>query len=597
MRFELDTMEADWKTPGGPMAYDLKIRDAVIIDGTGAPRYSGDIGVAGGKVVALGDAPDTASRTVNARGQVAAPGFVDIHTHYDAQLMWDPLLTVSPWHGVTTAVMGNCGFTLAPTRVAHRDLVMRTFERVEGMSYSALEQGLGRDWGFVSYPEYLDAVDRHGTGINVASMIGHTALRLYAMGEEAVERTATDTEIAEIQRLVAEAMTAGAIGFSTSIASVHHGFGGKPVASRLADKKELAAIAQTMGQAGHGIIQMVGDSTPRPWDTYISMAEISRRPVCWGGLHGAQAIPGNHLRELERTRELMASGLRIYPQAACRPTVFEYSLGEPVGGMAGWELLQPIVKTSSSEVKLAFLSDPVVRRRFHEVLDGPGEHDKLLSPDKRQAALFRHGFRLTEISWYPPEPALEGRLAAEIAAERGLHMVDLILDMTLATKLDARFRTPLSNFDDDQLQDVMVDPNVVVGFGDGGAHLSQLCDAVYATFFLKHWVRERRALSLEEGVRRITGNTAAIYGLTDRGRLATGMPADIVIFDPETIGPGRPERVYDLPGGGERIIASANGVAEVFVNGASLPERGEAMPAGQRLPGKLLRGGQATARN
>ena len=579
------------------MAYDLKITDAVIIDGTGSPRYSGDIGVADGKIVALGKAPDSASRTVNARGQVAAPGFVDIHTHYDAQLMWDPLLTVSPWHGVTTVVMGNCGFTLAPTRVAHREMVMRTFERVEGMSFSALEQGLGKDWGFVSYPEYLDAVERRGTGINVASMIGHTALRLYAMGEAAVERTATDAEIAEMQHLVADGMQAGAIGFSTSLASAHNGFGGKPVASRFADTKERLAIGQTMREAGRGIIQMVGDATPRPWDEYIGMAKASQRPVCWGGLHGSQAIPGNHLRELERTRELLASGLRIYPQAACRPTVFEYSMGEPVGSMAGWELLQPLVKAASAEAKLAFLSDPAVRRRMRDVMDGPGEHDHYLAPDKYQASLFRHGFKMTEISWYPPEPALEGRLAAEIAAERGQHFVDLIIDMSLATKLDARFRTPLSNFDDDQLQDVMVDPNVVVGFGDGGAHLSQLCDAVYATFFLKHWVRERRALSLEEGVRRLTSNTATLYGLSDRGRLAPGVPADIVVFDPDTIGPGRAERVYDLPGGGERIIAGANGVSEVFVNGVSLPKQGESLQAGSRLAGRLLRHGRASPKN
>ena len=249
------------------MAYDLKITDGVIIDGTGAPRFNGDIGISNGIIVAMGDAPDAAHRTIKANGQVVSPGFIDVHTHYDAQVMWDPLLTVSPWHGVTTAVMGNCGFTLAPTRLEHRQLILRTLERVEGMSLSSLMEGMGAEWGFSSYAEYLDVIERRPLGINVASLIGHTAIRLFVMGQAASERTATPEEIAQMKTLVKEGLRAGAIGFSTSIIDAHFGYDGNPVPSRFAGPEERIAMAQALREENRGMYQIVGGTGAyRPWD-------------------------------------------------------------------------------------------------------------------------------------------------------------------------------------------------------------------------------------------------------------------------------------------------------------------------------------------
>jgi N-acyl-D-aspartate/D-glutamate deacylase len=263
------------------MAYDLKITGGVIIDGSGAPRFAGDVGVLDGRIAALGNAAGPARRTIEADGCVVAPGFVDIHTHYDAQILWDPLLSVSPWHGVTSVVMGNCGFTVAPTRPEHRDLILRTFERVEGMDLAALASGMGSDWGFASFPEYLDRIEQRGIGINVAAFIGHTALRLYVMGKAAVERAASDEEIAAMRRLLVEAMAAGAIGFSTSTSPSHHGFDGKPVPSRLADARERMAMAEALHEVGAGIYYYNGTREPA-WDEYAAIARASGRNVCWG---------------------------------------------------------------------------------------------------------------------------------------------------------------------------------------------------------------------------------------------------------------------------------------------------------------------------
>jgi N-acyl-D-amino-acid deacylase len=569
--------------------YDLKIAGGTIIDGSGAARYAGDVGIHDGKIVALGEAPDAAKRTINADGRVVSPGFVDIHTHYDAQVFWDPLLTVSPWHGVTTAVMGNCGFTLAPTRKEHRDLILRTFERVEAISLAALRETLGDEWPFATYPEYLDAVERRGLGINAASFIGHTAVRLNVMGIDSVERAATGPEIAAMRALVVDGLKAGAIGFSTSIAKAHHGFDGKPVPSRLSTREERVALAGAIRDAGNGMVMMVGPTDPRPWDEYIELAHASGSAVCWTIIQGT---PGRYPAELALTRELVRAGLRIYPQAACRPVLFEYHFGEPVGIMATWPLLGPILRMNTVEEKLATLRDAHFRSRFRDAIDGRNDAD--LGGTSEEASMRRRGFLLTEIAWYPPGRALESRRAVDVAKERGLHPVDLVLDMSVETRLEARFRTPQQNFDEEHLGAVLADPNVVLGLGDGGAHLAQLCDAVYATHFLKRWVRERKLVTLEHAIHRLTAHTASVFGITDRGRLAVGWPADVVVFDPETVGNLPLERVYDLPAGSERMVSRSQGIDAVIVNGAMLPPQGERFEKGERLPGKLLRHGSAS---
>ena len=574
------------------MTYDIKITGGTIIDGTGASGYTGDVGIGGGRVVDVGKLSGSAQRTIEADGLVVAPGFVDIHTHYDAQLFWDPLLSVSSWHGVTTAVIGNCGFTLAPNIPEHRELILRTFERVEAMSLASLEEGLGADWGFKSYPEYLDTLEVRGLGVNVAGLIGHSTVRLNVMGLDSVERAARDDEIAAMKRLVAEGLEAGAIGFSTSIVKAHHGFDGKPVPSRLSNPDERLAIAGALRETGRGMIQIVGNPDPRPWEEYINLARESGRNVCWTVLTGT---PGQYPQELSLTRELLASGINVYPQAACRPTMFEYHFGEPVGSMATWPLLVPILRMATLTQKLNTLRDPEFRRRFRAAIDGDVSEGQEIGDTPTQISIRRRGFLLTEIAWYPPDPSLDSRLLAEVASERGIHPVDLALDMSIETTLEARFRTPQSNLDEEHLGKVLADPNVVLGLGDGGAHLSQLCDAVYSTHFLKRWVRERGLMSLEQAIHRLSAHTASVYGIEDRGRLAVGWPADIVVFDPETVGYTKLERVYDLPAGGERLISRPEGIMAVLVNGTELPPPGEALAPGQALPGRLLRHGRAEA--
>jgi N-acyl-D-amino-acid deacylase len=573
------------------MAYDLKIEGGVLIDGTGAPRRRGDVGIVDGRIVALGDAPDGARRTLSAAGCVVAPGFVDVHTHYDAQILWDRMLTVSPWHGVTTAIMGNCGFTVAPTRPEHRDLILRTFERVEGMDLAALSAGMGEDWGFASFPEYLDLIEARGMGINVAAFIGHTALRLNVMGAAAVERSATDGEITAMRSLLQEALAAGAIGFSTSTSPSHHGFDGKPVPSRLADARERMAMAEALREAQAGIYYYNGTREPA-WEEYAAIARASRRKVVWGVLLSGQLGPGRHRSLLQKSTDMVAAGLPLYPQVACRPIVFEFDLRFPVA-FDTWAFFKPVREARTVQEQRALYRDPAYRQAFRDELAGSGGNDGHFAGGRQEGETRRRSFMLTEVSWYPPDRSLEGRKLTDIAAGRGVPVADLMFDLAVDTGLETRFRTPVSNFDEDEVEEILQDPNVIVGLGDGGAHASQLCDACYSTHLLGHWVRERKALTLERAVHMLSGRPAEVYGIADRGRLAPGMAADIVVFDPESVGAGPLERRNDFPGGAARFISRPSGIRAVVVNGTVLPPPGEPLADDSPLPGKLLRGGRA----
>ncbi|WP_341705418.1 amidohydrolase family protein [Ferrovibrio sp.] len=573
------------------MAYDLKITGGTIVDGSGAPGYRGDVGIRDGRIVALGDAPDAATRSIDAGGLTVAPGFVDIHTHYDAQVFWDPMLTISPWHGVTSVVMGSCGFGIAPTRPKDRGLILRTLERVEAMPLTALEAALGDDWPFESFPEYLGALEQRGTAINVGVMIGHTPTRLYVMGEAAVERAATEDEIRQMQDIVRDGMKAGAIAFATSVSPIHIGFDGKPIPSRLAGIDELRALARAVGDVGRGVIHYNGAREPL-FDQYLAMHEESGRPVCWTALLAGQLGPGRHRESLQRTRDLLAAGKPIYPQVACRPIVSEFDFRSPVV-FDTWSLFRPVRLAKGEAELLAIYRDPGFRRDFREEVAGRGGRDGDFSGGRDEGEMRRASWRLTEISYCEPHPELVGRRVEEVAAERGLPPTDLILDLAVESNLRTRFRMPLVNFQEDEVQELLSDPNTVVGLGDGGAHLSQLCDACYATHLLGYWVREKGAFSLEQGVHMLTGRTAEIFGIADRGLLKTGRPADVVVFDPATVGAGPLERVYDLPAGADRLISRPSGIHTVVVNGTVLPPPGEPMPAGTKLPGQVLRSAAA----
>ena len=555
---------------------DLLIRGGVLVDGTGAPARAGDVGIRDGRIAALGKVDAPAKRTIEARDRVVAPGFVDIHTHYDAQIFWDRLLTISPWHGVTSVVMGNCGFGIAPTRAAHRELILRTLENVEGMSLDALVAGVGDDWPFETFPQYLDAVERRGSAINVGALIGHTPLRLFVMGEESTEREATDDEIAKMRAIVREALDAGALGFATSQAPTHVGYGGRPVPSRAATVAEIETLASCLGDVGHGVMQA---TIGRGFflDEMAAIQKRTSRPVTWTALLAGMMGPDGHRWVLQKTAEMQRDGVNVVPQVSCRPLMVEFQFKAPFP-FESLPLFQP-VSAADRAGKARIYADPEFRAKFRE---------------QGQGGVLAARWQDTTISEAPSEPALNERNLADVAEQRGVHPVDLMLDLALASNLEARFRMAVTNTDETIVGELLRDPTVALGLSDAGAHASQLCDASFSTHLLGHWVREKKALSLEDAVRLLTSRGADLFGLAGRGRLAVGAAADVVVFDPDTVGCSPLRRVNDLPAGADRLICDAIGVQTVVVNGAVIREDGrDALADAAPLPGRLLRGGRA----
>jgi len=560
------------------MDYDLKIAGGTLVDGTGAPGVPGDVGIRDGRLVAVGDAPGGASRTIDAGGRVVAPGFVDLHTHYDAQVLWDRLMTISPWHGVTTVVMGNCGFGVAPTRPEHRGLILRTLERVEGMSIEALEAGCGADWPFETFPQYLDAIERRGVGLNVAAFVGHTPVRLYVMGEDATERAATADEVARMRAIVREAVEAGAIGFASSKAPTHVGYAGKPVPSRVAELEEIQALAAGMAETGRGVMQ----ATVGPglfFDELADLARMTKRPVTWTALLAGMLGPGSGAMLLARSVELIRQGLPVVPQVSCRPLNFEFDLAEPFA-FESLPVFKPVSEADRAG-KIRLYRDPAFRTRAKETFESG------------MAGPFHAPFGRVRVAYCPMEPALEEQALDEVARARGVHPFDLMLDLALASDLKARFRLAIVNYDEDELAPLLASEHTVLGLSDAGAHASQLCDACFSTHLLGHWVREKRALSLERAVHMLTARPAQVMGITDRGRLAPGLAADVTVFDPATVGASKLRRVADQPAGAERLVADASGIDAVVVNGTIVREAGKTtVDADGRLPGRVLRSGR-----
>jgi N-acyl-D-aspartate/D-glutamate deacylase len=556
--------------------YDLLVRGGTLVDGTGAPAVRGDLGVRGGRIAALGDVRGSAARVLEADGAVVAPGFVDIHTHYDAQVFWDRMLSISPWHGVTTVVMGNCGFGVAPTRVEHRDLVLRTLENVEGMSLDALRAGLGEAWPFESFPEYLDAIERRGTAIHVGALLGHTPLRLYVMGEDSTEREATEGEVAEMAGLVEGALRAGALGFATSKAITHVGYAGRPVPSRAAGHAEIEALAGALGRVGAGVLQCtVGRGL------FVNeLADLARktgRPVTWTALLAGMLGPDGHRPLLETHAKLQQEGVSVVPQVSCRPLLFEYQWKAPFP-FESMRLFQP-VSAADFEGRKRIYADPAFRKAFR---------------DASEPRTIAGRWEDTTITVCPTDPSLEERTVAAVAAERGVHPVDLALDLGLASNLEARFRVAAMNTDEKALAELLPHPAVVLGLSDAGAHASQLCDACFSTHLLSYWVRDQPVLGLEQAVAMLTSRPADLFGIRDRGRLAPGLAADLAIFEPETVGCSKLRRVHDLPAGADRLVADATGVRAVVVSGTVVREDGrDAVDPEGPLPGRVLRGGVA----
>jgi N-acyl-D-amino-acid deacylase len=555
---------------------DLAVRGGTLVDGSGGAPRAGDLGICDGRIVAVGTVAAPARRDIDATGCVVSPGFIDPHTHYDAQVLWDRWVTISPWHGVTTVVMGNCGFGIAPARPAHRELLLRTLESVEGMSFEALVAGLGTDWGFEGFGEYLDTIARRGTAINVGALVGHTAVRLHVLGEEASEREATDDEIAAMRSLVAEALAAGALGFATSKAPTHVGYRGRPVPSRAASFAEVEALASCLGEAGRGVLQ----ATLGPGlflGEFERLQRATGRPVSWTALLAGMLGPDGHRMVLAETTRMQAEGVRVVPQVSCRPLMLEFQMKAPFP-LESLSVFRP-VSAADHAGKKAIYADPAFRTALRGRLD---------------EMPFGTALADMEITAHPPDPRLEGRRVRPLAAERGVHPVDLVLDLALAGDLETRFRMAVLNTDEAAVAELLAHPATMLGLSDAGAHASQLCDACAPTDLLGRWVREKGVLTVEAAVRRLTAEPAEIFGITDRGRLEPGLAADVTVFDPATVGCTPLRRVRDLPAGADRLVSDARGIRWVIVNGYVLREDGrDALPPDGPLPGRVLRGGHA----
>jgi N-acyl-D-amino-acid deacylase len=548
----------------------LALRGATVVDGSGAPGVRTDVLVEDGIVTRVGElAPGEADETVDLSGLVLAPGFIDPHTHYDAQVLWDRDLTPSSWHGVTSVVMGNCGFGIAPVSAPGRELVMRTLENVEGMPLSALRTGI--PWTFESFPEYLDAVDAQPLRCNVAALFGHTPLRFYVMGEEATERPATPDEVGRMRELLIEGMRAGAIGFSTSRSESHRGAFGRPVPSRLAELSEIWTLAGGMGATGKGTVEAT-------WGPDFHVEECARlaldigRPLTWAAIMVVQENPAMSEDLERRVAAAGGAGTLVFPQIACRPIVAQVTLADPAP-LANVPAFGEILSLER-DGRTALYRDPQwrerayagVREKWGRKLDDATVQETRIHEELRDA------------------PTL-----GELAAQRGGTALDVAVELSLAEDLATRFRIVMINDDEQQVGRLLQNHSMLLGLSDAGAHTSQLCDASFATYLLQRWVRELGVLSLEDAVWRLTGHPAQVYGLSGRGSISPGAVADLVAFDPATVGSGPLERIADFPGGADRLVAPSIGIEHVWVSGYRTRTDGKDVPEARH--GRVLRGG------
>jgi N-acyl-D-amino-acid deacylase len=554
---------------------DIVVRGGTVIDGTGGASRAADVGIADGRIVAIGEHV-RGNVEHDATGHVVAPGFVDIHTHYDAQVFWDPALTPSAFHGVTTVVAGNCGFSIAPVRSTGVELIARTLQHVEDMSFDTLQAGVPWD-GFETFPDYLRAVEANGVGLNFGCYVGHTAVRLYVMGDEAYERAATDDELSRMQQLVDDAMAAGAMGFATSASPTHNGDQGRPVPSRLAGLDELRVLLEPLRRRGKGVVALLPGGVFSNAEVFDLQREVGR-PFTWTALLTIKGFP-YHEGVVEEHEAAWAEGVEVWPQVSCRPLVFQMNLLEPFtfNTRPSFQALMGV----SRDERVAAYRDPQWRATAWEEL----------RPEARLRGLPPANWDAMFVAESDGLPDLVGRRVVELAEERGVTPLDVVLDVALADDLQARFSVVLANNDQDAIAWLLPRDHVLLGLADSGAHVSQLCDACFATDLLGNWVRGREVMSLERAVRKLTGEPAAVYGLDDRGTLEVGKAADLVVFDPGTVAPGPLRRVRDLPANGDRLTADAPvGVRHVFVNGVPIRLDGEQLPdeRGSR-PGVVLR--------
>src|SRR5438093_569927 len=555
--------------------HDLVIDNATVYDGLGGAPQFGGVAVKDGRIVAVGADLGAARKRVDAGGLALAPGIVDIHTHYDAQLTWDPFATPSTALGVTTVVIGNCGFTIAPCRPADRDLTLRALTHVEGMSLEALRAGVR--WDFETYPDYLDAMERRGVVPNVGSFVGHSSVRTFVLGADATKRAATDAEIAEMRRIVAEAVRAGAIGFATSTLEQHNGENGIPMPSRLADARELLALTGALGEAGRGVFMLTkGNTTTVPWLEKVAAA--SGRPVMIAAMFVDPGDPTRVFREVAEIEAARRRGRELWAQVGCFPLGMEFTLRHPypLEAFLAW---RPAIEAADEAAYRHVLADPSFRKRLKEEAAIPGVPNRFSNKTWPS---------LTIMSVERPEHhAWVGQTIGALAAESGRDPFDVLLDFGLDGELDAMFDCRLFNTDEDEVRRLLRHPYAAVALSDAGAHLWFLCDAGFGLHLFGHWVRERGDLTLPDAVKRVTSDVAAAYRIADRGRVVPGAWADLLLFDPATVARGDKRRVNDLPTGAARLHTPAVGVHGVWVNGVrTVDERGIIADCGR--PGRVL---------
>ena len=568
------------------MAYDLVIENGTVVDGSGAPGYRADVGIVEGKIAAIGEVRDKARQRLDAEGHVVAPGFVDGHTHMDAQVFWDPIGSCSCYHGVTSVVMGNCGFTLAPCREDEADLVFRNLERAEDIARDAMLAGIR--WRWETYPEYLDVLDELPKGINYAGYMGHSALRTYVMGQRAFEEEATADEVQRMAQLAEEAVRAGAMGFTTSRSPNHQTSDRKPVSSRAAAWDEVRAIVAAIGRTGAGMFEIAGEAVGRDPERireyHLRLKELAVQtgvPITWG-LFAHRRAPEVWRSYLALLDEVADAGGRMFAQVHSRAlnVIFTFESHLPFDS---WEVWRDIRKLPLAEQQ-AKLAEPALKARLVQIASNPSERHKQ----------FGSAVHPPDWNWLFVMRNTDGqdRSVADLAAERGVPPAQLLIDLSLEDDLKTLFRMPINNENDADVLEMMKHPHSVVTFSDSGAHVSQIMDSSLQTNVFSQWVREREELTVEEAVRMVTFEPASRWGLHDRGLLRLGMAADVAVFDANAIAPNMPEIVHDLPAGAKRFKQTAAGMLATVVNGEVLLRNNQHTGA---APGKLLRGPLASA--
>ena len=499
---------------------------------------------------------------------------MDPHTHYDAQVSWDPLVSCSSWHGITTVVMGNCGVGVAPVAPSQRDVLMWDLENVEAIPFEVMQRGI--DWQWETHPEYLDALQQRGLGINVASIAALTPIRHYVLGEASFERAATDDEITKMVSIFRQALRAGAFGFSTTTLNNHIGYEGRPLACRNASDDELRALCRVMREEGHGSIEVAltasGGMSDDEHDLLQLLVSESQRPVTFLALFNRTGKPRSYLEIVNKIEPILGWD-RAVPQVACRPIRVQFGMRNPEA-FAAYTSFHPVFNKSPEE-QVRMYADPGFRAKLREEM-GHGrsfviEWDRMTLIDATQEQVRAH--------------VASKKTVADIARELDKDPLDTFLDLGIAD-LDILYDLEALNFEPEGVRNLVSDPRFMIGLSDGGAHVDQLCDAGYATYLLGHWVREQQTLTLEEGVRRLTSVPADFFGVPDRGRIAPGLVADLTLFDPDTVAAKDPEYVYDLPGGGKRFVAEAVGIKNTIVSGQVLYEDDKYQGG---LPGQVLR--------